>query len=103
MKFTARVLLIGDDATVTAAYGTELQLGGYEIRTATSQVEALAAHAADPDLIVLCGLAVMAHPGQGRVPVLRIWEGAAPAAVVRQVHHRIALRAVLQAHAAAAA
>ncbi|HYM51839.1 MAG TPA: hypothetical protein VET65_14875, partial [Candidatus Limnocylindrales bacterium] len=59
--------------------------------------------APDPDLIVLCGLAVIAHPGHGAVPVMRVNDGVGPAAVVRQVHRRIALRAVLLAHEAAAA
>ncbi|MDQ6884306.1 MAG: hypothetical protein M3077_08750, partial [Candidatus Dormibacteraeota bacterium] len=50
----------------------------------------------DPDVIVLCNLAVMAHPGQ-QAQLVRITDGTAAAELVREVHRRIALRATLGA------
>ncbi|HYM51797.1 MAG TPA: hypothetical protein VET65_14665, partial [Candidatus Limnocylindrales bacterium] len=82
----ARVLVIGEDPAATEAYAAELGAGGYEVRVARSFLEALVTGAPDPDLIVLCGLAVIAHPGHGAVPVMRVNDGVGPAAVVRQVH-----------------
>jgi hypothetical protein len=57
---------------------------------------------ADPDVIVLCNLAVLAHPGQA-TQVLRVTDGLTPAALVREVHRRVALRATLGALCAWAA
>lgn len=99
----ACVLVIGDDPAVTAAVGAELRAGGYDVRLATALLETIASASPDPDLIVLCGLAVIAHPGQSAVPILRVPDGLEPAAVVEQVHRRITLRAVLQAAEDAAA
>lgn len=99
----ACVLVIGDDPTVTAAVGAELRAGGYDVRIATTLLETITLGLPDPDLIVLCSLAVIAHPGQSAVPVLRIHDGIDGAAVVEKVHRRITLRAVLQAVEDAAA
>ena len=98
----ARVLLIADDPLLRARYGRELESNGYTVRQAPSFADTLLNPMADPDVIVLCDLAVMAHPGQS-THVVRISEGTAPAALVREVHRRIALRATLGALAARAA
>jgi DNA-binding NarL/FixJ family response regulator len=98
----ARVLLIADDPLVRGRYSRELESNGYIVRHAPSFGETLLSPMADLDVIVLCDLAVMAHPGQS-THVVRISEGTAPAALVREVHRRIALRTTLSALAARAA
>ena len=98
----ARVLLIADDPLVRNEYRRELESSGYIVRHAPSFVDTLQSPMADPDVIVLCNLAVLAHPGQS-TQVVRISEGTSPAAVVREVHRRIALRATLGALSARAA
>jgi ActR/RegA family two-component response regulator len=96
---TARILLIADDRLVSERYARELEAHGYVVRQASSFVDTLVSPMPDPDAIVLCNLAVMAHPGQS-AHVIRISEGTAPAALVYEVHRRIALRATLDALAA---
>jgi CheY-like chemotaxis protein len=98
----ARVLLIADDPLVRQQYAEELESSGYAVRQATSYADTLPRPMADPDVIVLCNLAVLAHPGQSG-HVVRIQDGTSPAAVVREVHRRIALRATLGALSARAA
>ncbi len=98
----ARVLLIADDPLVRQHYASELESSGYAVWQATSFVDTLLRPMADPDVIVLCNLAVLAHPGQS-AHVIRITGGTTPAALVREVHRRIALRATLSALAARAA
>ncbi len=92
----ARVLLITDDARIGSAYALALEAHGYVVRQASSFVETLDSPMADPDVGVLCNLAVLAHPGQAR-QVLRVTDGLTPAALVREVHRRVALRATLGA------
>ena len=92
----ARVLLIADDPLVRQQYAHELESGGYTVRQATSYADTLLRPMADPDVIVLCNLAVLAHPGQS-AQVVRITDGTSPVALVREVHRRIALRATLGA------
>ena len=99
---TARVVLIADDLLLRQRYARELEADGYVVRQAASFMDTLLSPMQDPDVIVLCNLAVMAHPGQS-AQVMRISEGTAPAALVREVHRRVALRATLGALAAQAA
>ena len=56
----------------------------------------------DPDVIVLCGLAMFAYPAQN-AQVLRIPAAMTPAELVVEVHRRVALRAALEATIAQAA
>jgi len=98
----ARVLLIADDPFARDQYRRELESNGYTVCHAPSFVDTLQSAMADPDVIVLCHLAVLAHPGQS-AQLVRISEGTSPAAVVREVHRRIALRATLGALSAQAA
>lgn len=99
---TARVLLIADDPLVSEQYARELEAGAYVVRQAASFVDTLVSPMANPDVIVLCNLAVLAHPGQ-QTQVIRIADGTTPAALVREVHRRVALRATLGALATQAA
>lgn len=99
---TASVLLIADDAVVSEQYAAELKANGYVVRQAASYVDTLETPMPGLDVIVLCNLAVMAHPGQA-THVIRAGEGTAPAALVREVHRRVALRATLRACMATAA
>jgi DNA-binding NarL/FixJ family response regulator len=98
----ARVLLIADDPLPRQQYAHELESSGYVVAQATSYADTLLRPMVDPDVIVLCNLAVLAHPGQSG-QVVRIPDGTSPAAVVREVHRRIALRATLGALVARAA
>jgi DNA-binding response OmpR family regulator len=98
----ARVLLLADDPLVRQQYAHELESSGYIVQHASSFVDTLLAPAPDPDVIVLCNLAVLAHPGQS-AQVVRITDATSPVALVREVHRRIALRATLGALVAQAA
>ncbi|HEY0493003.1 MAG TPA: hypothetical protein VGD57_06010 [Candidatus Dormibacteraeota bacterium] len=98
----ASVLLIADEALIRQHYAAELASSGYAVQQASSFVDTLLHPMPDPDVIVLCNLAVLAHPGQSAL-VIRITDGTSPAALVREVHRRIALRATLGALAARAA
>jgi hypothetical protein len=99
---TARVLLIADDPQLREDYARELTAGAYIVRQASCFTETLRSPMPEPDVIVLCNLAVMAHPGQS-AQVIRAGEGVSPAALVREVHRRVALRATLGALTARAA
>jgi len=92
----ARVLLIADDRETGAQYGDALATGGYAVTQAQSFVETLGTPLADPDVIVLCDLAVFAYPAQ-QAQVLRVSAEMTPAALVVEVHRRVALRAALSA------
>jgi hypothetical protein len=93
---TAHVLLIADDPQLGSAYALALEAHGYIVRQARSFVDTLASPMPDPDLVVLCNLAVLAHPGQA-AQILRVTDGVTPGALVREVHRRVALRATLGA------
>jgi hypothetical protein len=54
----------------------------------------------DPDVIVLCDLALFAYPAQ-KAQVLRAPADMTPAALIAEVHRRVALRATLHATIAA--
>lgn len=90
----ARILLISDDPTMGANYRGALQMGGYDVIQAESFVDVLGTPMPDPDMIVLCDLAVFAYPGQGAL-VLRVPDKMSPDELVVEVHRRIALRAAL--------
>src|ERR1700694_4330001 len=92
----ARVLLIADDRESGERYRNALASGGYEGRRAASFVEALGTPMMDPDVIVLCDLAVFAYPAQ-TAQVLRVPAEMTPAALIHEVHRRVALRAALYA------
>lgn len=98
----ARVLLIADDRHTGDRYGNALAAGGYEVRQAESFVEVLGTAMPDPDVILLCDLAVFAYPAQ-QAQVLRVPAEMIPAALVVEVHRRVALRAALHATIAQAA
>ena len=91
---TARVLLIADDPLLREQYARELEAHAYVVRQASSFIDTLLDPMADPDVIVLCNLAVLAHPGHA-AQVIRISEGFTPADVVLEVHRRVGLRASL--------
>src|SRR3979411_1510472 len=92
----ARVLLIADDRESGAPYRNALAIGGYEVFQAESFIGALGTPGLDPDVIVLCDLAVFSYPAQ-TAQVLRVPVEMTPAALVAEVHRRIALRATLHA------
>jgi DNA-binding NtrC family response regulator len=98
----ARVLLIADDREAGARYRNALASAGYAVMQADSFVEVLGMPMPDPDVIVLCDLAVFAYPAQN-AQVLRVPAGMTPAALVVEVHRRVALRATLHATIALAA
>src|SRR2546423_11751352 len=98
----ARVLLIADDRESGERYRNGLASGGYEVFQAESFVGALGTPGLDPDVIVLCDLAVLSYPAQ-TAQVLRVSAAMTPAALVAEVHRPGALRATLHApHAPAA-
>jgi DNA-binding response OmpR family regulator len=97
----ARILLIADDRESGERYRDALAAGGYEVSQAISFVEALDT-LTDPDVIVLCELAMFAYPAQN-AQVLRAPADMTPAALVIEVHRRVALRAALYATIAQAA
>lgn len=99
MSHTAQVLLIADDDSAGRHYRGALEAAGYDVTQTASFVEVLGTHVANPDIIVLCELAVLAYPGQV-APVLRIPDKMSPDDVVRQVHRKIGLRAALLSAAA---
>jgi DNA-binding NtrC family response regulator len=97
-----RVLLIADDPDSGVIYRDALAAGGYEARMANSFVEVLDSPMQDPDVIVLCDLAMFAYPAQ-KAQVLRAPAEMSPAALIAEVHRRVALRATLHATIAQAA
>jgi DNA-binding NtrC family response regulator len=101
VSHTAQVLLISDDANTGRHYRGALEAAGYEVTQTASFVEVLGTPVANPDIIVLCELAVLAYPGQV-APVLRIPEKMSPDELVVEVHRRIGLRAALLSAAASA-
>jgi hypothetical protein len=98
----ARVLLIADDRQTGERYGSALTAGGYLVTQVKSFVETLGTPGLGPDVIVLCHLAVFAYPAQ-QAQVLRVSAEMTPAALVAEVHRRVALRATLHATMAQAA
>ena len=98
----ARILLIADDRNSGERYRDALADGGYQILQAGTFVEALDTSMSDPDVILLCDLAMFAYPAQ-QAQVLRVPAEMTPAALVVEVHRRVALRAALYATIAQAA
>lgn len=95
-------MLIADDRESGAHYRDALADGGYQVLQAESFVEALDSPMPDPDVIVLCDLAMFAYPSQ-KAQVLRAPAEMTPSALVVEVHRRVALRAALYATIAQAA
>jgi DNA-binding NtrC family response regulator len=93
---TARVLLIADDPAAADPYRGALEVGGYEVKQAESFMDVLGSPMPDPDVVVLCDLAVFAYPGQAAL-VVRIPYQMTPDELVAEVHRRIVLRTALQA------
>jgi DNA-binding response OmpR family regulator len=98
----ARILLIADDRETGEPYRDALAAGGYDVSQAVSFIDALDTRMPDPDVIVLCELAMFAYPSQ-TAQVLRAPAEMTPAALVIEVHRRVALRATLYATIALAA
>ena len=98
----ARVLVIADDRDSGERYREVLAAGGYQVLQAESFVESLDSPMPDPDVIVLCDLAIFAYPAQN-AQVLRAPAEMTPAALIAEVHRRVALRAALYATIAQAA
>ena len=94
---TARVLLIADNRSAGDPYRGALQVGGYDVEQAESFVDVLDIAMPDPDVIVLCDLAVFAYPGQASL-VIRAPNHMTPDELVAEVDHRIAIRATAQAN-----
>ena len=99
MNHSAQVLLISDDDNAGRHYRGALEAAGYDVTQTASFVEVLGTPVSNPDIIVLCELAVLAYPGQA-APVLRIPDKMSPDEVVSQVHRKIGLRAALLSTAA---
>jgi len=89
-----RILLIADDPTLCQNYRGALQVAGYDVTQAESFVDVLGTAMPDPDVIVLCELAVFAYPGQAAL-VIRATDRMTPDDLVAEVHRRLALRATL--------
>ena len=98
----ARVLLIADDPDGGMLYRDALAAGGYQVVQAQSFIEAFDSSMTDPDVVILCDFAMFAYPSQN-TQVLRIPAAMTPAALVVEVHRRLALRATLHATIAQAA
>ena len=98
----ASVLVIADDRDSGERYRNALVAGGYQVLQAESFIEALDSPMTDPDVIVLCDLAMFAYPAQN-AQVLRAPAEMTPAALIAEVHRRVALRAALYATIAQAA
>jgi len=98
----ARIVLIADDRDSGLLYREALAAGGYEVLQSESYVEVLDTSMPDPDVILLCDLAMFAYPGQN-AQVLRVPAEMTPSALVVEVHRRVALRAALYAAIAQAA
>ena len=98
----ARVLLIADDRDRGERYRNVLVAAGFAVTQVENFVEALDDPMPEPDVIVLCDLAIFAYPAQN-AQVLRIPAEMLPAALVVEVHRRVALRATLYATIALAA
>ena len=98
----ARILLIADDPDGGLLYCNALSAGGYDVLQAGSFLEVLDSPMTDPDVIVLCDLAMFAYPAQN-AQVLRVPAEMTPAELIVAVHRRIALRAALEATIAQAA
>jgi DNA-binding response OmpR family regulator len=98
----ARVLVIADDRDSGERYSEALAAGGYQVLQAESFVESLDSPMPDPDVIVLCDLAMFAYPAQN-AQVLRVPAEMTPPALIVEVHRRVALRAALYATIAQAA
>ena len=92
----ARTLVIADDRELGERYRDVLASGGYVVMLSDSFVGALDTPDFDPDVIVLCDLAVFPYPAQ-TAQVLRVPAGMTPAALVAEIHRRVALRAALRA------
>jgi DNA-binding NtrC family response regulator len=92
----ARVLLIADDRDTGQCYRDALAAGGYDVTQVESFLEVLDSPMPEHDMIVLCDLAMFAYPAQN-AQVLRIPAEMMPAALVVEVHRRVALRAALYA------
>jgi hypothetical protein len=92
----ATVLLIADDAASRDRYASELKTSGYRVIQAPSFLDTLSSPIPNPDIVVLCHLAVFSYPGQS-APTMRAPHNMAPAALVAEVHRRITLRATLRA------
>ena len=90
----ARILLIADDPTLAQNYRGALEVAGYDVTQAESFVDVLGSAMPDPDVIVLCGLAVFAYPGQAAL-VIRASDGMTPDDLVAEVERRLAVHATL--------
>ena len=90
----ARILLIADDPTLGRNYAGALEMAGYDVIQTESFVDVLGSAMPDPDVIVLCELAVFAYPGQVGL-VIRASDGMTPDDLVAEVHRRLALHATL--------
>ena len=91
---SGRVLLIADDANAGRHYRGALEIAGYDVTQTDSFVNVLGDHVADPDVIVLCDLAVLAYPGQ-KAPVVRVPHKMTPDELVIEVDRRVALHVAL--------
>ena len=96
---TARVLLIADDPSAGDPYRGALEVGGYDVEQAESFVDVRDSPMPDPDVVVLCDLAVFASPGPSAL-VVRIPYQMTPDELVTEVHRRVAHRATLRAASA---
>ena len=91
-----RILLIADDPTVGQNYCGALEVAGYDVTQAESFVDLLGTEMPDPDVIVLCELAVFAYPGQAAL-VMRVPDRITPDDLVDEIHRRISMRTTLEA------
>lgn len=98
MNHTGRILLISDDANSGRHYRGALEAVGYDVTQIQDYVDSLGSTRPEPDVVVLCDLAVLAYPGQS-APVVRVPDKMTPDEVVDEVHRRISLRTTVEATA----
>jgi CheY-like chemotaxis protein len=98
VNHSGRILLISDDISNGRHYRGALEAVGYDVVHIHDYVNSLGSARQEPDLIVLCDLAVLAYPGQS-APIVRVPDTMTPDEVVDEVHRRISLRTAANATA----
>ena len=96
---TGRVLLIADNEEAGRHYTGALAAAGYQVTQIETFTKVLGSQLPEPDVIVLCDLAVLAYPGQA-APVVRVPKKMTPDELVTAVDRRVGLRGTLLAMSA---
>ena len=93
------VLLIADNEEAGRHYTGALEAAGYQVTQIETFAKVIGSQLPEPDVIVLCDLAVLAYPGQA-APVVRVPKKMTPDELVTAVCRRVGLRATLLSTAA---